>query len=183
MIFKYLSKYIYPKQYNKSIFMIDFNKLYDLGYRILLFDLDNTIISYNVIIPSKETIDLINKLKEKFEIIIISNSKEKRVREVCSYLNVDYLSNCLKPLLFKVKKLVKKYPLDKIILIGDQLLTDITVANKLNIYSIIVDAINKKTEFKRTRLNRKFERKVLKKAKKRNELKYNEVLKEYERNI
>jgi len=58
-------------------------------------------------------------------------------------------------------------------MIGDQLLTDIFVANRFGAYSCLVDALDKK-DLKITSINRFFERFILKKYQKKNLMKKGE---------
>jgi len=36
----------YPYEYVESVFTIDYNKLYSLGYRGIIFDIDNTLVHH-----------------------------------------------------------------------------------------------------------------------------------------
>ena len=47
-----------PDMYQKSIYSINYEKLYNCGIRCLLFDLDNTCVPYVEKVPSKKLIDL-----------------------------------------------------------------------------------------------------------------------------
>ena len=48
----------------KDIYKIDFNKLYSEGVKIILFDLDNTIIGYHETLPSEKDKLFIENLKK-----------------------------------------------------------------------------------------------------------------------
>ena len=63
-----------------------------------------------------------------------------------------------------MKKLLKENNLTKedVFLIGDQYMTDMLLAKKLNIKTILVDKISNK-EFKITSINRFLEKRILKK--------------------
>lgn len=182
MILKIISKHVYPESYNKSIFSINYNKLYEENIKILLFDLDNTIAEYKDKTPSQEVIDLFNELKNRFKIILVSNSPKVRVSRFAGILDVDFIHSTYKPLKFKIKKRFKKLKICKkeVILIGDQLLTDMFVSNRLNIRNILVKPLNRTNEFKSTRFNRKIEKRILMHCKKRNLEKYNKALYYYE---
>lgn len=39
-------KNLLPKEVYKTVFDIDYNKLYEAGKRIILMDIDNTLVSY-----------------------------------------------------------------------------------------------------------------------------------------
>ncbi len=152
-----MNKYV-PKYLAQTIYDIDFNKLYAFGKNIILFDLDNTLASYDVIIPTEKQIELNEKLRIMgFKIYIISNNHEGRTKKYTSSFPVDdYLVLANKPFTKKIKKFLKKNEIDseKSIWIGDQLLTDISCANKLGIDSILVSSISRKSEKWYTKINR-----------------------------
>ena len=64
-----------PDMYQKSIYHIDYDKLWEDGIRCILFDLDNTCVPYKDKVPNKKLIDLIETLKDMdFKVIIFSNA-------------------------------------------------------------------------------------------------------------
>ena len=48
-------KALYPHEYVDSVFDIDYDKLYDMGYRGIIFDIDNTLVHHGD--DSNEEID------------------------------------------------------------------------------------------------------------------------------
>ena len=63
-----------PDAYYKNIYEIDYKELKDLGIKNIFFDVDNTIIPYTEDKVTKENIELFNKLKKDFNLVIVSNS-------------------------------------------------------------------------------------------------------------
>ena len=159
--------YFYPDVYQKSIYTINYDKLKENGIKCLLFDLDNTIASYEEVKPNSKQLMLNEKLtKMGYKIYIISNNRIKRVKEFVETFKVkDYLTLARKPFTKRVCAFIKKNNLnkDEIVMIGDQLLTDIVCANKIGVTNILVKSISRKTERWYTRINRLREEKVLKK--------------------
>lgn len=157
-----------PNMYQKNIQSIDYKLLKDKGIKCLIFDLDNTIALIDEGLPKKETKELFNKLKKDFKVIIISNNVKKRVKLYSDDLDVDFISFAMKPFLKGLITIKNKYHYKKkeMCMIGDQIMTDILVGNKYNIYSILVDPMSDK-DLKITKLNRFFERIVLKKLNKK----------------
>ncbi len=154
-----MKKDIYkPNYYYKNIFTINYKKLKKQGIKYLLLDIDNTIKDNNINYPDHEEIELVNKLKKDFTIILISNSYPARVHRFANTLNLDSFCLAIKPLTITYKKIFKKYNLEPNIVaaIGDQLFTDIKGANKMNITSVLVDRISN-NETIITKINRKFE--------------------------
>ena len=159
-----MKKFI-PKMYQKNIYTINYPKLKEKGIKLLIFDLDNTIGSVHEEVMNKKTADFLNKLPSDFTIVIASNSKEERVKKFCSPVNFYYVYLSLKPTSKSLMKIKKKYHIgyQEMAMIGDQIITDIFGANCLNIYTILVDPINK--DLKITSLNRKLEEIINKKNK------------------
>ncbi|MGM9873619.1 MAG: YqeG family HAD IIIA-type phosphatase [Bacilli bacterium] len=156
-----MKKYI-PYATSKNIYEINPQFYVDIGVKNLIIDLDNTLDCYKSDVPNEETKQLIQKLLEKnLNLIIISNNTKKRVSKYANELKVDYISSACKPFRFKIKKYLKNNNLvyNQTILIGDQLLTDIKVANKLKIKSIFVEKLVESDQWT-TRFNRHFERKI-----------------------
>ena len=47
-------KQYYPYAYVDSVFSIDYQKLYEKGFRGILFDIDNTLVTHHTITPPDE---------------------------------------------------------------------------------------------------------------------------------
>lgn len=179
------NKHFIPSLYVNTIFDIDYNKLYEDGIRLILTDLDNTLISYKETDPLEAQYDWVKKMKEiGFEIIIVSNNSHKeRVSRFAELLDIKYLNFALKPTKIGMKKALKmaqqKYNSNEVVALGDQLMTDILVANRMKFHSILVKAVDRKSDILPTRINRKLERHVLKVLRKKNSESYKEKLSAY----
>lgn len=183
MFFRKIQKFM-PKEYCNSIFALDYNKLYDDNIRLILTDLDNTLISYRDCLPTKELLLWKEQLEQKgFEIIVVSNSPKKRVRAFCQEFGTNYVYTATKPWKRGYRKALKlaskDYAMSQVISLGDQLMTDVYGSNRLGIQSYLIKAIDKKTERLVTRVNRSFERRILKKIKKDYPADYERLLAEY----
>ena len=174
-----------PTIYKETVFDVDYNKLYEKGIRLILTDLDNTLVSYkDDEVNSKLLTWLEERTQEGFEIMIISNnSSEIRVKEFARKLDIQYLSRAMKPLKCGFKKVLKKasrkYSPNEVVAIGDQLMTDVFAANRMNYTSILVKAIDRKTEKWTTRFNRILERHVLRKIEEKHPQLFEECLRVY----
>lgn len=178
-------KNIIPDDYVSSIFDIDYNKLYSNGKRLILTDLDNTLISYKATEPTDELYKWKSELEGMgFEIIIVSNSGKKRVKHFANMLGIKYVNLSTKPLKRGFKKALKiastKYKKEEVVVLGDQLLTDVYGAKRMKLSMVLVKAIDNKTERLVTKHNRKNEDKMLKKVCKKNYGLYLVKLKKYE---
>ena len=155
-----------PDQYAQSIYTINYKKLKKNGIKCLLFDLDNTIAPYSITKPDAKIKELFATLQEDFKVIIISNSSKTRLRPFKEILNIDTAYSSRKPFKKKYKKIMEMYRYESkdIACIGDQLLTDILGANRMQMTSILVNRIAT-SEPIWTRCNRFFEKFILKNLK------------------
>lgn len=145
-----MNKHLIPKFTCKNIFNIDFELIKSFGFKHLFIDLDNTLASPFDTIPNENVNELFNKLKMlNFDIVIISNNKEKRVKTFVDSLSVKYIYRCKKPSTKKIKAYMQENKIDcsECIVIGDQIMTDVNMANHLNIDSVLLEPLVKKEEF------------------------------------
>lgn len=165
-----MNKYI-PTSLAMTVYDIDFATLYANGARVILFDLDNTLAPYDEVEPTKKQLELNEKLRTMgYKIFIVSNNRKPRTALYTKKFKVDdYLVLAKKPFKFKISKFLKKHNIKKeeIVMIGDQMLTDICCANRLGVVSVMVKSISRKSEKWYTRINRLREKMILKKIAKK----------------
>lgn len=151
-----------PDVYAQSVYTINYKKLKKNGIKCLLFDLDNTLAPYKVNEPDIKVKELFARLEEDFKVIIMSNSGKNRLRPFKEKLNVDVAFSSKKPLKGKYKKILELYHFKspEVACIGDQILTDILGANRMDFTSILVNRVAK-FETLPTRFNRFFEKFIL----------------------
>ncbi len=157
-----------PDIYAQSIYTIDYKKLKKRGIKCLLFDLNNTLASYEVDYPDDKLREKMYELEKNFRVIIVSNSNKNRLRPFKEKLNLDTSFSSKKPLTKKFKKILNLYNLKdiEVAMIGDALLTDIWGGNKMNFTTILVNPISEE-EPSHVRFMRIFERKIIKKLNKK----------------
>jgi len=139
-----------PDMYQKSIYTINYEKLYEDGMRCLLFDLDNTCVPYVEKVPSKKLKDLFDRLKDMgFKVIIFSNAGKKRLEPFKNGLLVDCSYSSKKPSKIKFLKVLSLFGFDlsETAIIGDQLFTDIFGGNRVGIKTILVNPMSNKDLF------------------------------------
>ena len=156
---------LYPKKYINRITEIDLTFLNENNIKGLILDVDNTLIDIerNVLEGLEEWA---NKMIDSGIILyIVSNSNKKdKVKKIADQLNIPFIYFATKPLKRGLKKDAKDMNLsyNNIAVVGDQIFTDVLGANRLKMYSILVEPICEK-DFLITRMNRKFESIVKKK--------------------
>lgn len=157
-----------PNMYKKNIFEIDYNKLKKQGITCLIFDLDNTLgLIEHEKCPLK-TKKLLKELQKDFLILISSNNTKKRIAPYLKDLGIGGVAFSLKPSTKGLRKIKNHYNLSKkeMVMIGDQIVTDILSGNRYKIMTILVDPLGEK-DLRITGLNRKIEARIIKYYKKR----------------
>lgn len=166
-----MSKLI-PFAHAKNLYEIDPEFFVSNGVTTLFVDLDNTLDSYRLRKPSNEAIALIRKLNRAgLSITILSNNKKDRVKEYADVLGVEYIWSTGKPFPFKINKYVKMNGLNKenIMLVGDQLMTDVVAGNRAKIRTILTEKLVEEDQ-PTTRINRIFDRPIRKRLNKKGAL-------------
>ncbi len=161
-------KLFVPDMYQQSVYKINYKKLKRMGIKCLCFDLDNTLASYQVSKPDKKLKELFAMLEEDFKVIILSNGKKDRVRPFKEGLNIDSSHSSKKPLKGKYKKILSMYKFKpgQVACIGDQIMTDVLGANRMDMVSVLVNSMAKE-EPVYTKFNRIWEKMILKKLRKK----------------
>lgn len=180
MIFEIFNiKNYIPFKTVKSVQEIDYEKLYSEGKRVVLTDLDNTLISYAYSEPNEEMRLFVNNLQSiGFKVIIVSNSPASRVNKFLKALDLKGVALARKPLKVGMNSALGylNESKDEMIFLGDQLMTDVLVGNRMNIDTYLVEAIERKSEKWYTKINRRLEIMVVKKIKRKYLEEYNEKL-------
>ena len=152
----------FPDKYVASTYVIDFEKLYEEGYRGLIFDIDNTLVPHGA--PAdKRAVALFSRLKGiGFRCCLISNNQEPRVEMFNRDIKVDYVYDAHKPSTKNYVKAMEIMGTDRSnsLFIGDQLFTDVWGAKKAGILTFLVKPIHPREEIQIV-LKRRLERIVL----------------------
>ena len=156
-----------PTMYKKSIFDINYSLLKEKGIRCLVFDLDNTLGLIDHKKCPRKTKKLLHELQNDFLILISSNNTKKRLKPYLQELGIGGVAFSFKPLTFGLQKIKKRYHLKKkeMVIIGDQIVTDILAGNRFRIMTILVDPMGEK-DLKITGVNRKIEARIVKRYEK-----------------
>ena len=145
-----------------NIYEIDVSFFVKAGVKTLILDLDNTLDSYRLYHPSPRAYELMDKLHAAgINTVIISNNRGKRVSSYANDLKIPYIWSARKPFPGKIKKFIKDNNLNKeeVMLVGDQLMTDVTAANKAKIRVVLTEKLVKEDQWT-THINRIFDRPI-----------------------
>ena len=155
-------KRFYPYAYVDSVFAINYQKLYNQGYRGIIFDIDNTLVPHGA--PSDQKSEkLFENLKQiGFQCCLLSNNQYQRVSSFNEKIQVHFIENAHKPSRKNYLKAMELMgtSLENTLFVGDQLFTDVYGAKRVGIHNILVKPIHPKEEIQIV-LKRKLEKIVL----------------------
>lgn len=133
-----------PDIYVSSFKKITPELLSSLGVRALLTDLDDTLVPHGCMVIPDEVKNWVAALSENgIGVCIVSNNSEERVRPVAEELKTEYEHDEHKPSTAFIEDASRKFGVgkDEMILMGDQLFTDIAAAKRAKIRCILVEPV------------------------------------------
>lgn len=138
----------FPDEYMASTYVIPFEKLYEEGYRGVIFDIDNTLVPHGA--PADERAKkLFRRLEEiGFQSCLLSNNQKPRVEMFNREIGTIYICNAHKPSRKNYIHAMELMGTDRssTIFVGDQLFTDVWGAKRAGIRNILVKPIHPKEE-------------------------------------
>ncbi len=152
----------YPDHEAESTYEIDFEALYEQGYRGIIFDVDNTLVPHGA--PATDEVRMFFERLRRigFQTLLLSNNKEPRVKSFADEVGSSYIFKANKPSPTGYQKAMNSMGTDKnhTLFVGDQLFTDVWGAKRAGITTYLVKPIHPKEEIQIV-LKRKLERIVL----------------------
>ncbi len=159
----------YPDMYVSNLKHINLDQLKKQGIKALFFDLDNTLVPWGSEDLTDDTVQWFVKLRDAgFKTCVISNGNRNRVSKLCSRLGIPGIHKAAKPSRRAFRQAMRKLNVrpNEVAMVGDQIFTDVLGANRLGLYTILVRPLSSH-EFIGTRINRKFEKLVLRRFKRK----------------
>lgn len=152
----------YPCAYVGSVFAIDYQKLYDKGYRAVIFDIDNTLVPHGG--DSTPEVDaLLRRIQGiGLKTLMLSNNSQERILRFLRNIDSPYIFDAQKPKPGHYRRALQMLEVRKeeAVFVGDQVFTDILGANLAGMDSILVAYIRRPDE-KKIGIRRNLEKIVL----------------------
>ncbi len=152
-----------PDRFAPRLCDVSLLELSDRGFQGIIVDLDNTLVAYR----RAEVIDdhltwIAEALDRGFRIVMLSNNFSDRVTRIAQQLKVLSVPNALKPLPFGFARALRalKLPRHRVLVVGDQLFTDVLGAKLFGLHTILTEPIEPH-DFALTRVFRFLERLAL----------------------
>ena len=133
-----------PSSYVPRISQIDHAKLLADGVRGIVVDLDNTLVGYRALEPDpRDAAWVAGAPQHGIRIIMVTNNSTPWAREVAARLDIPIVANARKPLGRGFRRALEllALPREKVVVIGDQLFTDILGARLFGVRAILVDPL------------------------------------------
>lgn len=154
-----------PTYLAKTIYEVPVDFFLSRGIKILLCDLDNTLLPYGQSEPSQEAIALKERLDQAgISLVVCSNALGERVKRFSSLLGIEAFGMMRKPLKGPLLRLIKGQGWDKdaLLFVGDQIQTDIKAGNGAGLKTMLTEPFPCKEPIW-TRFHRLFEKSKRKK--------------------
>jgi len=158
-----LKKFV-PSDCSLDVYHIDYQQMFDLGKRVIFFDIDNTLVPYDEDLPTQPLKELFAQIKKiGFQIIFMSNNHKKRVKKFADAAGERFVANSNKPLKWGYRRAKKMAgcPNVEVLSVGDQILTDVLGSRRSGLVIILVRALKKKNEKWFTKINRRTESRII----------------------
>ncbi|WP_240376533.1 YqeG family HAD IIIA-type phosphatase [Bacillus piscicola] len=158
-------KFFIPNEYIPSVFNLNLEDLHQRKIKGIITDLDNTLVEWDRPQATPKLLEWLTEVKkEGFQVTIVSNNNESRVGTFSKPMGIEFIHSAKKPMGRAFRKACKQMGLKKeeVVVVGDQVLTDVFGGNRAGFYTVLVVPITATDGFL-TRINRRIERRVLKK--------------------
>ncbi|HEM3512782.1 YqeG family HAD IIIA-type phosphatase [Streptococcus suis] len=135
------------------------------GIKVVFVDLDNTLIAWNNPDGTPEMRQWLHDLQDAgIPVVVVSNNKYERVKRAVEKFGIEFEAFALKPFTFGINRALKRFDVQpyEVVMIGDQLMTDIRAAKRAGLKSVLVKPLLK-TDSINTQINRWRERRTMKK--------------------
>ncbi len=142
-----LSHYLIPDLICDSVSRVPFEIFEKKGVRLVVFDIDNTLVSYDTPVPGDALREfLLSFEKRGVQVALVSNNSPERVELFNRSLGFFAVADAHKPLKRALGPIFDHFaiPKDQILLVGDQLLTDVLTARLWGIRAVTVLPIQPK---------------------------------------
>jgi uncharacterized protein len=143
-----MRRLLFPTYRCKSTYDIPYKKLYDMGVRGVIFDIDNTLVQHNAPADDRARLLFARLRKMGIKTCIISNNKEPRVRTFAESVGSAYVYRAGKPLPGGYLRATDTMGVEagQAVFVGDQIYTDIVGANLAGIRNILVRPLGREIE-------------------------------------
>lgn len=157
-------KFLLPRFMFDRIEDIPLDFMKKIGVKAAILDIDNTLVEPHTPVADKRAVEFVRKLEaEGFKVCIVSNNIYERAKKFADSIPVPFVCDKNKPNKkpFLMALDILKVEAKTVMVVGDQLLTDVWGANRMGMVPVLVKPVCDK-EGKFVKFKRIIEKMVLK---------------------
>lgn len=148
----------------ETVSEIDLEQFYAQGFRGIVTDLDNTLVSQLTPDATEACKAFIARARGLgFNIVVLSNNGPRRVGHFADPLGLTYICRARKPRPGAFRAALAKLGVEasQALMLGDQTMTDILGGNRAGLHTVLVRPVARNEEGLPTKINRFMERIVI----------------------
>jgi len=157
-------KLFHPDLRIDSVVELTHERLYKLGLRSLLLDVDCTLKHYSSRELPQDISQWLDRMKEAgIGLCLVSNGRGPRIRRFAESVQIPFVAPAMKPLPFALRKALRSMNFDKdsTAMVGDQVFSDLLAGKFAGLYTILVTPLSPEQEPWFARMKRPLEKLVL----------------------
>jgi HAD superfamily phosphatase (TIGR01668 family) len=134
----------WPTSYAPSVGAIDIDALLANGFSGVIIDLDNTLVGYRQLAPGDADASWIMAAGERgLRVVMVTNNATPWAAGIAKTLGIPCIPNARKPLPAGFRRALEllALPRQSVIVVGDQLFTDILGAKLFGLAAILVEPL------------------------------------------
>lgn len=115
------------------------------GFKLVVLDMDNTVSPWHTDTVSESTFKWVKKvIQSGVQVVLFTNSKGTNADSIGVKLGIPVFKNAKKPFKKQAEILLKNFDAnpERTLFVGDQLFTDISLANKLGAKSVLTKPLS-----------------------------------------
>ena len=153
-----------PTARARSVWEIHPDVLADCRIRGLMLDLDNTVLAWRSPEITEQVREWLGQVQSAgIRACLVSNASRRRLARHAERLGIPGFHSARKPFRRALRKAIRMLGLEpqEVVMVGDQLFTDVLAANRLGIPSVLVLPLSVETEPRWMRFVRRLENRIL----------------------
>ncbi|WP_130836790.1 YqeG family HAD IIIA-type phosphatase [Lachnoclostridium sp. Marseille-P6806] len=139
---------LFPNEIVPSAYHIDYGRLYDEGFRAVIYDIDNTLVPHGALPDGRAAALFAHLHSLGMKAALVSNNKEPRVRRFAEAVDASYVAKAHKPSPSGYRRAMELMGTDRTntLFVGDQIFTDVLGARRAGLYSVLTRPIHPREE-------------------------------------
>jgi len=127
-----------------TVYDIAAQELKNRGIKLLLLDIDNTLLPYSCELPDERLLGWLAGLRQAgIQLFIISNNRSQRPHRIAPRLGIDYVAHAKKPSPKAALEAMRRFGAkpEETAAVGDQVYIDVLMAHRCGAAAILVEPI------------------------------------------